>query len=125
MERTLEDWAGAQYLRPADVEAMQEKIACITQVLGFVKNEKWNRDDFVLEVELPNQRTARLTLNKTSARNLLKTLGSDTTKWKDAMLELESRSVMVRGEQKKMLVVTAQAPLKPEIVNVGATQTRK
>jgi hypothetical protein len=100
----MQDWAGANFLTAKDVDELKDKVCIIRTVIGFKHSDKFNKDNFCVEIELPNQMLRTWTMNKTSARNIMKELGSDTSKWKDATLELSVQTMLVRGESKRVIV---------------------
>ena len=117
-EQTLADWAGSTFLAAKDVDELKEKYCCITNIIGFKHSEKYNKDNFVVEVELSNGQSRTWTMNKTSARNIMKEKGKDASTWKGITLELRVEPMMVRGENKRVIVATP-AFKKPEQVKIA------
>jgi hypothetical protein len=113
----MREWAGAAYLNADDVIGLLDKCCVITEVVGFVRSEKYNKDNFVVKLELSNATTRMWTMNKTSARNISKELGDDPQKWKGATLELSVQVMLVRGESKKV-VIAVPILKKPELIKV-------
>jgi len=113
----MEQWAGAAFLKAADVLELLDKTGAITEVKGFSYSEKFKKDNFVVVLELSNQTTRLWTMNKMSARNLMKELGSDTSKWIGATLELHIEKMLVRGESKNVIIAVPILK-KPETMQV-------
>jgi hypothetical protein len=113
----MEEWAGAAFLNADDVIGLLDKCCCITEVKGFAHSTKYDKDNFVVQVELSNQTTRLWTMNKTSARNIMKELGSETKKWVGATLELSVQKMIVRGESKNV-VIAVPILKKPELVKI-------
>jgi hypothetical protein len=117
-ELTIGDWAGAVFLSAKDVDELKDKYCCITEVKGFKHSDKYNKENFVVEVELPNQQKRTWSMNKTSARNIIHELGTDTSKWKGATLELCVKEMIVRGESKRVIIATP-AFKKPKEIKIS------
>lgn len=113
----MKEWAGAAYLNADDVIGLLDKCCCITEIKGFVHSEKYNKDNFLVQVELSNETTRLWTMNKTSARNISKELGDDTKKWIGATLELSVQTMLVRGESKRV-VIAVPVLKKPETLKI-------
>jgi hypothetical protein len=114
----MEQWAGAAFLNAEDVIGLLDKLCVITEVKGFSYSEKYKKDNFVVKVELSNQTTRLWTMNKTSARNISKELGNDTSKWLNATLELSVQTMLVRGESKRVIIAVPILK-KPETMQVS------
>jgi hypothetical protein len=117
-ELTIEDWAGTDFLRAEDVLALKEPFCCITKVIGFKHSAKYDKDNFVVEVELSNKQKRTWTMNKTSARRVLNEKGKDTSTWAGTVLNLQVEKVMVRGESKNVITATP-AFKKPEEIKIS------
>ncbi len=113
----MQDWAGANFLVAKDVDELKDKVCIIREIIGFKHSDKYDKDNFVVELELPNQVRRTWTMNKTSARNIMKELGSDTSKWRDATLELSVQTMLVRGESKRVIIAVPILK-KPEQIKV-------
>ena len=70
---------------------------------GRIVDDKWGSNRLQIDVILPNMEVRRITVNKTSRRNLTAKYGGQTLEWVNKCAVVQKKDIMLGGQFKKGL----------------------
>ena len=81
-----------------------EEVVFVSE--GKLTSDKWGDNRLQIDVRFPDERVQRLTVNKTSQKNLVTVYGPDTAAWVNRKARITAAKKPVGGGDKWKYVVT-------------------
>lgn len=72
---------------------------------GRLVDDKWGSNRLQMDIILPNKDVRRITVNKTSQRNLTAKFGKMTVDWVNRPVEVKKERILVGGKSKESLIL--------------------
>ena len=72
---------------------------------GRFVDDKWGRNRLQIDILLPNKDCRRITVNKTSQRNLVAKYGNITKDWYGKCATIRKETVLIGGKRKEALIL--------------------
>lgn len=95
------------YLIPKQDVVNDEMVKIVSEGIEEEKEYKGKKEKRItLDVELISGETKKLTLNKTSKKNLIKVLGEETNDWINKMVRVNIVPTNIGGEIKDVIYLT-------------------
>jgi hypothetical protein len=75
---------------------------------GRLVDDKWGSNRLQMDIILPNKEVRKITVNKTSQRNLAAKFGSSTYGWVNKPVVVKKEKVLLGGKTKEALILYPQ-----------------
>ena len=72
---------------------------------GKLVDDKWGSNRLQMDIILPNRELRRITVNKTSRRNLSAKYGSNTYDWVNRCAVVKKEKILVAGRTREALIL--------------------
>jgi len=72
---------------------------------GRYVDDKWGSNRLQIDIILPNKEVRRITVNKTSKRNLVAQFGTDTLDWVNKCAIVKKERILLGGKSKEALIL--------------------
>jgi len=93
----------SKFLRPDDVKDGDIVEIVSEGTFRPAEESRFGREDFLIDVKLPDGSTKTWTMNKTTLRNLMEAYGDETKNWVGRKVKINVRVDFVRGVPRKVL----------------------
>lgn len=99
--------SNSKYLRSEDIN--EGDIVKFLDEGEIVHNEKFNKDEFMIKVELDNGEEKLMRMNNTSKQNIAGRYGKDTADWKNKHARVNKVEQYVSGKMRTVVILTDPA----------------
>ena len=72
---------------------------------GRLVDDRWGSNRLQMDIILPNQEVRRITVNKTSQRNLVAVFGPKTYNWVNKRVVVKKENILLVGKTKQALIL--------------------
>jgi len=72
---------------------------------GRLVDDRWGSNKLQIDIRMPNGELRRITVNKTSQRNLMGAYGASTKDWIGKTAMLTKQNMLVGGNMKQALII--------------------
>jgi hypothetical protein len=72
---------------------------------GKLVDDKWGCNRLQMDIILPNKEVRRITVNKTSQRNLVKKYGRNSYGWVSKPVIIKKEKILLGGSRKEALIL--------------------
>ena len=72
---------------------------------GRCVDDRWGSNRLQIDIILPSKKLRRITVNKTSQRNLMAVFGSKTYNWVNKPVVIKKENILLGGKSKQALIL--------------------
>jgi len=88
-----------------DLDEVNDGDIVIFDNEGRYVDDRWGKNRLQMDGILPNKEVRRITVNKTSQRNLAATFGTNTYDWVNKPVVVKKEKILIGGSSKLALIL--------------------